>query len=197
VMGHRLPRAGRLAGEEGGPLPGLDEAAEEAARPARAAGEAERARLDIEEKGARDRETALQAERKDLAAERDPKPDDPPWLSSERAGEPLWRCVDFTGHLTDADNAGLEGALLAGGLLRAVIQPAGPLRAADGELLPSPASSRAARPLSVALRPDPAAGLAAETVAAVLAVIGFDDPGAITSASPDGSWRNGPLRGRH
>jgi uncharacterized protein (TIGR02680 family) len=197
AIGPLILDAGRLTGEDDGSLPGLDEAAEEAARPARAAVEAERARLDIEEGSARDRETALRAERKDLAAERDPKPDDPPWLSSERAGEPLWHCVDFTGHLTDADNAGLEGALLAAGLLSAVIQPDGALRAGDGELLLSPASTRAARPLSIALRPDPAAGLPAETVAAVLAIVGLDDPGAITSVSPDGSWRNGPLRGRH
>jgi uncharacterized protein (TIGR02680 family) len=197
AIGPLILDAERLTGEDSASLSGLDEAAEEAARPARAVVEAERARLDLEEKSARDRETALRAERKDLAAERDPKPDDPPWLSSERAGEPLWRCVDFTGHLTGADHAGLEGALLAAGLLSAVIEPGGALRAADGELLLSPASSRAARPLSIALRPEPAAGLLAETVAAVLAIIGFDDPGAVTSVSPDGSWHNGPLRGRH
>ena len=197
---------GSRAGRDGGLLAGLDEAAGEAARPARASVEAGRARLDLDENRARERAEALRAERADLAAERDPKPADPPWLAPERAGEPLWRCVDFTDHLTGAGHAGhagLEGALLAAGLLGAVIQPDGAVIAADGELLLSPASSaslgrpRVGRPLSVALRPDPAAGLPAETIAAVLGGIGFDDPVATTTVSADGRWRNGPLRGRH
>jgi hypothetical protein len=90
--------------------------------------------------------------------------------------------------------------MLAAGLLGAVIQPDGSVVAADGELLLSPASPsspRPARPLSIALRPDPAADVSAETITAVLGSIGFDDPGATTTVSADGSWRNGPLRGRH
>src|ERR1019366_1484061 len=82
------------------------------------------------------------------------------------------------------------------GLLSAVVQPDGSLRAADGELLLSPGNARPSRSLSAALRPDPAAGLPPETITGVLAAIGFDDPAAETSVSPDGSWRNGPLRGR-
>jgi len=69
--------------------------------------------------------------------------------------------------------------------------------AADGELLISAGMPRAARPLTAALRPDPAAALPAETVVAVLNAIGLDDPGAFTAVSADGTWRNGPLRGRH
>ena len=165
--------------------------------PARAAVEAGRARLDLEENSARERERALRAERADLAAARDPKPAEPPWLAPDRDGEPLWRCVDFTGQLSDAGKAGLEGALLAAGLLGAVVRPDGALVAADGELLLSPAGPRPGRPLSATLRPDPAAELPTEAIAAVLDSIGFDDPGATTTVSADGSWRNGPLRGRH
>jgi DNA repair exonuclease SbcCD ATPase subunit len=186
--------------ERHGSLAALDEAAGEAARPARAAVDTERAQLDLAERSAREREEALGAERADLAAERDPKPPDPPWLAPDRLGEPLWRCVDFTGDLTDAGRAGLEGALLAAGLLSAVIQPDGTLVATDGEVLISPASvasPRPGRPLSIALRPDPAAQLPAETVGAVLGSIGLDDRRASTTVSVDGSWRNGPLRGRH
>jgi hypothetical protein len=51
--------------------------------------------------------------------------------------------------------------------------------------------------LSAALRPDPAAGLPADVIAGVLAGVGFGDQDAATSVSADGSWRNGPLRGRH
>ena len=97
--------------------------------------DAERTHLDVAEHSARGREEALRAERADLAAQRDPKPADPPWPAPERVGEPLWRCVDFTGDLNGAGQAGLEGALLAAGLLSAVVQPDGSLRAADGEVL--------------------------------------------------------------
>ena len=197
AVGALILDAEALTGEDDGSLAGLDDAAAEAARPARTAIDAERTRLDLAERSAEEREGMLRSERADLAAERDPKPVDASWLAPDRAGEPLWRCVDFTGQLTDVGHAGLEGALLAAGLLSAVIQPDGALRATDGELLLSPAGPRPGRALSVVLRPDPAAELPEETIAAVLASIGFDDPGAATTVSADGSWRNGPLRGRY
>ena len=59
----------------------------------------------------------------------------------------------LTGHLSDAGKAGLEGALLAAGLLGAVIEPDGALRAATGELLLSPGDAPPGPPLSVALGP--------------------------------------------
>ena len=99
--------------------------------------------------------------------------------------------------MSDGARAGLEGALLAAGLLTAVITADGAVRAADGELLVSAGGVRAARPLSTVLRPDPAAALPTATIAAVLDSIGVDDRAAGTSVSTDGSWRNGPLRGRH
>jgi uncharacterized protein (TIGR02680 family) len=178
-------------------LPALDEVAGDAARPAYASISAEDAHLDLDERTENEQKNALLAERADLIAARDPRPDDPPWLTGERAGEPLWRCVDFTSHLTEPDQAGLEAALLASSLLSAVIQPDGSVIAADGELLLSPDASRPKTPLSVALRPDPAAELPTEAIAAVLASVGFDDPTATTTVAADGSWRNGPLRGRH
>ena len=178
-------------------LPALDEIAGDAARPAYASISAEHAHLDLDEKTENERANALLAERADLAAARDPRPDDPPWLAAERVGEPLWRCVDFADHLTEQDQAGLEAALLASGLLSAVIQSDGSVIAADGELLLSPSVTRPGRPLSAALHPDPVAELPMETIATVLASVGFDDPAAATTVSADGGWRNGPLRGKH
>src|SRR5581483_2489580 len=169
-------------GDDGPALDGLDEVADLAARPARAAVAAARADLDRAAADAREQESRLRAERADLAAERDPRPAEPPWLDAGRRGEPLWRCVDFAGHLDDSQRAGLEGALLAAGLLSAVIQPDGTMLAADGELLISPGAVRPERSLAGALLPDPAASLPAAT---------------ITAVSADGRWRNGPLRGRH
>ncbi len=102
--------AGRAGGERGS-LAGLDEVAGETVRPARAAIDVERERLELAERTAGEREGALRSERADLAAERDPKPADPPWLAPGRLGEPLWRCVDFTDELAGDGRAGLEGAL--------------------------------------------------------------------------------------
>jgi uncharacterized protein (TIGR02680 family) len=196
-LGPLIRDATVLAGEDGPSLDGLDQVADAAARPARAAAAAERAGLDRAAADDHERETVLRAERADLDAERDPKPTEPPWLDAGRSGEPLWRCVDFADHLNDGQRAGLEGGLLAAGLLSAVIQPDGTVLAADGELLISAGTALPERSLAEALRADPAARLPATTITAVLAAIGFDHPGAATSASADGRWRNGPLRGRH
>jgi uncharacterized protein (TIGR02680 family) len=200
VVGPLILDAEALTGEGGRTppsLPTLDEVAGDAARPAYDSISAEHAHLDHDENADNEQADSLRAERADLAAALDPRPDDPSWLAAERAGEPLWRCVDFASQLTEADRAGLEAALLASGLLSAVIQPDGSVLAADGELLLSPGDFRPSRPLSAALHPDPAAGMPAETIAAVLASVGFDDPAAVTAVSADGTWRNGPLRGKH
>jgi uncharacterized protein (TIGR02680 family) len=197
LLGPLIRDATVLSGDDGMELDGLDQVADESARPARAAVAADRADLTRAAADDRERETVLRAERADLDAERDPKPAEPPWLDAGRSGEPLWRCVDFAGHLNEGQRAGLEGALLAAGLLSAIIQPDRTVRAADGELLISAGSSLSERSLTAALRADPAAHLPAATITAVLAVIGFDHPGAATSVSADGRWRNGPLRGRH
>lgn len=186
-----------LTGPSEGSLRGLDDTAAEAARSAQATIEAERAGLEASDTTSREYQVTLRAERADLAAERDPRPADPPWLAAERVGEPLWRCVEFTGDLPGTGQAGVEGALLAAGLLSAVVQPDAAVLAADGEALLSPDAARPRRPLSAVLRPDPAARLPVDVVTAVLASIGFDDPSAAVSVSADGSWRNGPLRGRH
>jgi uncharacterized protein (TIGR02680 family) len=195
VVGPLILDAEALTGDS--PLEALDRAAEESARPARVSVESERARLDLSDSEARTQEAVLRAERDGLAAEQDRPPADPPWLTAARAGEPLWRCIDFHDELSDADRGGLEGALLAAGLLSAVVQPDGSVVAADGEVLLSPSRTPAGRPLSLALTPDPAALVAPEIIVWVLNSIGLDDPAGSVSVSVDGSWRNGPLRGRH
>ncbi|HUC23194.1 MAG TPA: TIGR02680 family protein [Streptosporangiaceae bacterium] len=197
LLGPLLRDAGVLAGDDGTTLDELDELADVAARPPRAAVARARADLDRAAADDRDRGAELRAERADLAAERDPKPAEPPWLDAGRGGEPLWRCVDFADHLDDGQRAGLEGSLLAAGLLSAIIQPDGTVLAADGELLISPGTMRPERSLAGALHADPAASLPAATITSVIAAIGYNDPAAVTTVSADGHWRNGPLRGRH
>ena len=175
----------------------LDATAENAARPARSDIAAEQARLGLADAAAAEAARTLRAERADLAAAHDPLPPDAPWLGSDRAGEPLWRCVDFADGVPGAARAGLEGALLAAGLLTAVVSADGSVRAADGEILLRAGAARPARPLSGVLRPDPAAALPAPTISAVLDSVGADDAQASTGVFVDGSWRNGPLHGRH
>jgi uncharacterized protein (TIGR02680 family) len=197
LVGPLVGDATVLAGDDGPALDGLDGVADAEARPARAAVAAGRAALDRAAADDRERDAALRAERADLEAARDPKPAEPPWLDAGRAGEPLWRCVDFAAQLDDGQRAGLEGALLAAGLLSAVITPNGSVLAADGELLISPGATLAGQSLASVLQADPAASLPAATITAVLGAVGFDDPAAAASVSADGRWRNGPLRGRH
>jgi uncharacterized protein (TIGR02680 family) len=197
VLGPLILDAAVLAGDDWPTLDGLDEVADVAARPARETVAAARADLKRAAVDAREREAALSVERADLAAERDPRPAEPPWLDAGRGGEPLWRCVDFADHLDAGQRAGLEGALLAAGLLSAVIQPDGTMLAADGELLISPGTALPERSLTRALRADPAASLPVATITSVLAAVGYDDLVAATTVSADGRWRNGPLRGRH
>jgi hypothetical protein len=202
LVGPLIRDAEALVGEDGPTLGRLDEVADLAARPARAAVAAARADLNRAAADDLEREAGLKAERADLDAERDPKPAEPPWLDAGRGGEPLWRCVDFADHLDQGQRAGLEGALLAAGLLSAVIQPDGTVLAADGELLISPGTALPERSLIGALRVDLTASLPAATITTVLGAIGYDDAGldnmdAVTTVSTDGRWRNGPLRGRH
>ena len=197
VVGPLVLDAEALTGDSDSSLGALDRAADDNARPARADLESERARLDLADAETRAQEASLEHERDNLVAEQDRPPDDPPWLAADRPGEPLWRCVDFHGDLSDADQGGLEGALLASGLLSAVVQPDGSVVAADGEVLLSPSRAAAGQPLSLVLQPDPAALVPPEMIVWVLNSIGLDDPAGPVSVSLDGGWRNGPLRGRH
>lgn len=77
---------------------------------------------------ARREEADLQALRARVATARDDAPPPSPWRPAAREGRPgapLWRLVDFAPHLSEAERAALEGALLAAGLLDAWVGPAG------------------------------------------------------------------------
>ncbi|MFI2473500.1 TIGR02680 family protein [Nocardia xishanensis] len=138
----------------------------------------------------------LRSEQAGLEGARDPEPPTVPWHRL-RHGIPLWQAVDFRPELPDHERAGLEGALLASGLLTATVSAAGQLHAEDGEILVRPSDSRVDSPLSLVLMPDPALPDHAAAVDRVLAAIGWNDPHAVTSVATDGRWRNGALEGRH
>ncbi|GAA1630820.1 hypothetical protein GCM10009790_11520 [Georgenia ruanii] len=176
----------------------LDRVATEAAEAARDRHARTVATLDAEEQADKARRAELTAEQRELRAAKDPQPPAAPWTGALPEGtEPLWRAVDFADGLDDADRAGLEAALLAAGLLGAGLSADGALVAEDGQTLLTPAAPPAQHPLRAALVPDPAAGVPAATVSAVLARVGLGRDSHTTWVDVDGSWGNGPLRGRH
>ncbi|MBF6077447.1 TIGR02680 family protein [Nocardia beijingensis] len=177
-------------------LDDLDALAAELARPIDGGLAARIADIDRDLVRLRQDAETLRAEKADLEAEHDPEPPATPW---HRAGQgtPLWRTIEFRDEVAADDRAGIEGALLAGGLLNATLTDDGALRAANGETYLRPGHARPASPLSQVLRPDPALPQLADLVSDVLAAIGWRDPDATISVAEDGSWRTGMLTGRH
>lgn len=73
----------------------------------------------------------LKQQRARVAAAEEDAPPDSPWRTAPRegrSGAPLWRLVDFAPHVEQADRAGIEGALLASGILDAWVDPPGVVR---------------------------------------------------------------------
>ncbi len=200
VLGPLLLDADALTGDESTDsdpleLQRIDDSAARLAQPVRDVLAATRAELAAAQRTDDSVRSALGVEAAALRRAEDPQPPQAPWLST-RAAIPFWQTIDFVDDLPDADRAGVEGALLAAGLLTAGLELDGTVRAADGTALIRPRTTPAARPLTAALRPDPAGTTTPELVLSVLTGIGLDDDSP-TSVSTDGSWRNGPLRGRH
>jgi uncharacterized protein (TIGR02680 family) len=145
----------------------------------------------------------LTAERQRWLDEADPEPEPPAARTADRAGRPgapLWRLLDFDEYLDDAQRAGLEGALQASGLLDAWVTPDGELLDVDGDAFALPA--RGTGGLERWLRPAAGGPIRAAMTARVLAAIrGVErDAGHHVSSACvalDGSFRLGPLAGRH
>lgn len=174
----------------------LDHAAIAVARPVQERHTLRLAALaDAEQKDAEHRKK-LEAERDGLLAQRDPAPPTPPWVPPAADGVPLWRAVEFAPSLTEEQRAGLEAALLAAGLLTALVRPDGSITGTDGEVLISATGPIATRPLTEALDPDPASPLPADLIERILSRIALADPSHPVWVDLDGSWGNGPLTGR-
>jgi uncharacterized protein (TIGR02680 family) len=132
-----------------------------------------------------------------IRAQRDDAPPVPPTRRAERdgrAGAPLWRLVRFCDDVSPEDQAGLEGALLAAGLLDAWLDPHGGLTPReDTHLLPtSPAPGPS---LADVLVPEAEAAVPAERLVALLASVSL--AAADVAVTPDGHFRLGPLAGAH
>ena len=148
----------------------------------------------------------LASQRSDVQAQRDPSPPPPPWHRSRRDGEPgapLWRLVDFAGHVTDEQRAAVESALEASGLLDAWVCPDGTALGADRTdvlLTVGPAFEGPTLRQVLVPEPEPESPVSVAVVAGVLDRIGWvDDPQvevASAALTGDGRWRLGPLQGR-
>jgi uncharacterized protein (TIGR02680 family) len=192
-------------------LTDLDNAARQAAEPVLSAHRKRVFALEAEDEADRLTQDSLSEEAQDLRREVDPLPPVGQWQQAG-GGVPFWRTVEFADELEGEQRAGLEGALLAAGVLTAEIRPDGTVRTQDGVTILTPHGPRAPRPLSRFLRPDPASDAGPAIVAAILDRISVpvpsgrpdddrvevaDDEAVRLQVGLDGRWANGPLSGRH
>src|SRR5439155_847524 len=147
-------------------LSDLDRAADDAVTTAGDVLAAALARLADAAAADQQRVDELAAEQARLEDAHDPDPTPPAWVT-DSDGTALWRCLDFTEHVSVEHRAGIEAALLASGLLTATVDTDGSLTAADGQLLVSPVGEGAPASLTNVLTVDPASPLPKEPVTAV------------------------------
>lgn len=152
-----------------------------------------------------DRLADVRAEHDALSAATHEPPPGPGWQRSERAGRagaPLYLLVELDDALDDADQAGIEAALQAAGLLDAWVIPDGRLLdAGTHDVVALPAPPVVGRSLGDVAHPIPTGGVPPVTVTGILrsvALVESDDPSPDADAwvAADGRFRLGPLHGR-
>ncbi|MFI0777300.1 TIGR02680 family protein [Streptomyces sp. NPDC021212] len=195
---HALAGEDEEGREQGTDLKALDVLPNQAAGPARAAHARELAALDAAEQQAASRRAELEAEAAALRQARDVPPPAPVWADNPPAnGIALWRLLDFKDGLSAREQAGLEAALLASGLLTAHVTADGVVTE-SGQLLVSSDASVVVPSLRSVLTASSGHQPVRDTqVLAVLDRIALDVSGHATWISRDGSFGIGALRGRH
>jgi hypothetical protein len=114
----------------------LDALAHQVAAPARALHAQQMAALAAQAQQDNARREQLLAEAGELRRERDVPPAVPDWLDSPPPGAPaLWQLLEFRPEVDAAVRAGVEGALLASGLLYGTMTQDGDVVAGNGQLL--------------------------------------------------------------
>jgi uncharacterized protein (TIGR02680 family) len=162
-----------------------------------------RARVMTEREGLAERRAPLESELAGLHAQHDREPKPAEWRSASRDGRegaPLWRLVDFDAGLTDAQQAGLEGALEASGLLDAWLLPSGQLLELAGDIALVDVGGDGS--LAGRLRAEPDGAVTEQVIRRVLGGVHVVDANADTQPGAcvmglDGSFRLGPAAGRH
>ncbi|MFF4423828.1 TIGR02680 family protein [Streptomyces sp. NPDC001549] len=149
----------------------------------------------------------VSGEKEEWERRTDPEPPVPYHRTAERdpsTGSPFYRLVDFHDDVSPADRAGLEAALEASGVLDAWVTSDGTLLdPLTRDVLLGPGAVPADGPtLAAALRPaaQPDTGIPPERVRHLLSAVALAPAREVTAAGAvfyDGSWRLGPLSGRH
>ncbi|WP_446044653.1 TIGR02680 family protein [Streptomyces olivaceus] len=190
--------AGDVAGAEAErELARLDALAQQVAAPARARHAQQVAAVAAQAEQDTARRAELLAEAGDLRRERDVLPAVPSWMGSPPEGGPaLWELLEFRPEVDAGARAGIEGALIASGLLHGVLTRDGDVVAREGQLLLSVGRPAALHSLRAVLAPACSDPADVRRVGAVLDQIAVE-PGHPTWVSFDGAWGNGPLSGRH
>jgi uncharacterized protein (TIGR02680 family) len=172
---------------------------EAAAVPFRDALVRRRAELQTETAAVNAEEQATADERRQVAEARELGPEPPRTRAAERAGRPgapLYLLCDFAPDLDEAEQAGLEAALEAAGLLDAWITPEGGVLSPDTLdtwLVPTPGEP-SGRTLRDVLVPAPGHDVGLEVLDAVLRSIDLGREG-LQSVGTDGRFRLGVLQG--
>ncbi|WP_127500446.1 TIGR02680 family protein [Actinoplanes solisilvae] len=169
-------------------------AAEDAAEPLRTATEAQRDALREARRAAEQDLDSVRSEHRDWSAMTDPEPPRSRFRGREvPAGTPLFRLIDFAGHLDQRSRAGLEAALESSGLIDGVFAADGPvLNPHSGEIVLRPEAPVPGASLLDALVVVPGA----EAVATLLSGIGWgSDSTAPSWIAADGRWRLGVAHG--
>ena len=142
---------------------------------------------------------ATQAEIEALRSARDDGPPPPAWERSarvERPGAPLWRLVDFRDGLGEVEQAGLEAALEASGLLDAWVTPSGAMEdEALADVIATSAEPLGSPSLFDALAPVADAPVGPAVVERLLRTIALGEASG-TWLAVDGRFALGPLAGR-
>ncbi|WP_406281244.1 TIGR02680 family protein [Embleya sp. NBC_00896] len=184
------------------------EAHDEVERAARTIVDPLAADLDTHRDRAREAVRAAAGELAALRAEHDAwtrRPDSAPDAGRYRAavrapgtGAPLYRLVDFAAHLTESEQAGLEAALEASGLLDGWVAAEGLVLDADTrDVLLAPTATVTGRTLADLLDPVsvPDSGVTVHQVAALLRSVAADE--GTSRIAVDGTWRLGVAFGAH
>jgi uncharacterized protein (TIGR02680 family) len=159
----------------------------------------ELARLDSQRETVSSQRAQLEERRAELAGEGDEPPEAPSFRTREngREGAPLWQLVEFKAGVSAPEQAGVEGALQAAGLLDAWVTPDGRALSADTDdvcLVPDPIAG--ARTLAdVLVAADGELPVERDVVAGILRSVALGEfhDGAIT-ISTAGRAHVGPLR---
>lgn len=166
---------------------------------------AARSDLDARRRRIEDELAGRRRERDELERRKAIAPDAARTRPADRAGRPggpLWRLVAFAAGVPPRDQAGVEAALEAAGLLDVWVMPGGGLLRDEHDAFAPSVLARPApgRSLADVLVPERDTGVPPQVLRAVLSGVGFgetaldtDHPAVVGS---DGSWRLGTVTGR-